>query len=190
MKRIIKLTESDLARIVKRVIMEQGDTSKPIAAGGGGEATKTVKINGVDISTYDESTKKNKTYPKMISQAYSDFKLGNETIEQISIDDATNDGEFIVYVSGAKLNNYENSVKDPKGWSYYVNCEDLDKTTELPGGSSKRGWGKRKSVDGLKTMNHNFKLDDASKLMLKRRCIAYFPKYELPYKNTTPLYDN
>lgn len=190
MKRIIKLTERDLTRIVKRVIMEQGDASKPIAAGGGGEATKTVKINGVDISTYDETTKKNKTYPKMLSQAYRDFKLGNETIRQISIDDATNDSEFIVYVSDAKLNDYEKSVKDPKGWAYYVRCEDLDKTTELPGGSPGRGFGNLKSMSGLKTMNHNFKLDEASKLMLKRRCIAYFPKYELPYKNTTPLYDN
>jgi hypothetical protein len=179
MKKIIRLTESDLARIVRRVISEVESPATTPA--------KTVKINGVDISTYDESTKKNKTYEKMLSQAYT--KLGNETISQISKEDALNDGEFVIFVSDAKLNDYENSVKDPRGWGYYVDCEKLDTLTELPGGSS-RGWGKLKSKSGLKTMNHNFTLDDTSKLMLKRKCIAYFPKYELPYKNTTPLYDN
>lgn len=70
MKRLIRLTENDLARIVRRVINEVESPAK------------TVKINGVDISTYDESTKKTKTYEKMLSQAYT--KLGNETISQIS----------------------------------------------------------------------------------------------------------
>ena len=148
---------------------------------------KTVKINGVDISTYDESTKKNKTYGKMLSQAYT--KLGNETISQVTTDNGP-DGDFMIFVSDAKLNDYETLVKDSRGWAYYVRCEDLDSLTELPGGSPSRGWGKQKSMNGLKTMNHNFTLDDTSKLMLKRRCIAFFPKYELPYRDTTPLYDN
>lgn len=171
---------------VRPLISEQG-TTQPIAAGGGGEATKTVKINGVDVPTYDDSTGKNATYPKLLHQAYNNSKIGSETIKQIS---NKGDGVFLVYVSDAKLNDYENSIKDPLGWSYYVECEKLDGLTELPGGSSSRGYGKRKSMNGLKTANHDIKLDDASKLMLKRYCIAYFPTMELSYKSTTPLYDN
>ena len=57
---------------VKPLISEQG-TTEPIAAGGGGEATKTVKINGVDVSTYDDSTGKNKTYLKVLDQAYDNL---------------------------------------------------------------------------------------------------------------------
>jgi len=180
MKRIIKLTESDLARIIKRVIKEVDAPATTPA--------KTVKINGVDISTYDESTKKNKTYGKMLSQAYP--KLGNETISQITTEDAINDGELVIFVSDAKLNNYETSVKDERGWAYLVDCEKLDTLTELPGGHPTRGFGKIKSINGLKTMNHNFTLDNISKLGLKRRCMAYFPKYELPYRSTTAFYDN
>ena len=50
MKRIVKLTERDLTRIVKRVIMEQGDASEPIAAGGGGsEEPKRPKVGGYGV---------------------------------------------------------------------------------------------------------------------------------------------
>lgn len=171
---------------VKPLISEQSAT-QPIAAGGGGEATKTVKINGVDVPTYDDSKGKPATYLKLLLQAYNISKIGSETIKQII---PQGDSGVLVYVSDAKLNDYENSVKDPLGWSYNVDCEKLNELTELPGGGSSRGWGKRKSLDGLKTANHNIKLDDASKLMLKRYCIAYFPKMELSYKSITPLYDN
>jgi hypothetical protein len=183
-KQLLESTMGD----VRPLISEQATTvtTQPVAAGGGGTA-KTVKINGVDVPTHDDSTGKNATYSKLLLQAYNSSKIGSETIKQIS---KNGDGVVLVYVSDAKLNDYENSVKDPLGWSYSVDCEKLDGLTELPGGGSTRGWGKRKSLNGLKTANHDIKLDDAGKLMLKRYCIAYFPKMELSYKATTPLYDN
>jgi hypothetical protein len=186
-RRFYTLMETTMGDVRPLISEQTPGTTQPIAAGGGGAATKTVKINGVDVPTHDDSTGKNATYSKLLLQAYNRSKIGSETIKQIS---KNGDGVVLVYVSDAKLNDYENSVKDPLGWSYSVDCEKLDGLTELPGGGSTRGWGKRKSLNGLKTANHDIKLDDASKLMLKRYCIAYFPKMELSYRAATPLYDN
>jgi hypothetical protein len=51
MKRIIRLTESDLTRIVRRVIMEQED-----AIGGGGVSAGSTLSNGMKIVNFKKST--------------------------------------------------------------------------------------------------------------------------------------
>lgn len=161
MKKIIKLTERDLARIVKRVIDEQG-TTQPIAAGGGGESTKTVKINGVDVPTYDDSTGKNATYPKLLDLGYDN--LGNNKIGRVNKSQSWNP-------------NYEIAI-EINGKFYNVSCEDLGTLTDLP------------LLTGAETGKKFIINDENTRLMLKRFCMAYHPTMELSYRATTPLYDN
>lgn len=146
---------------VKPLISEQG-TTEPIAAGGGGEATKTVKINGVDVSTYDDSTGKNKTYLKVLDQAYDN--LGNNKIGRASKSESWNP-------------NYEIAI-EINGKFYNVTCEDLETLTDLP------------PLTGAETGNPLKITDENMRLMLKRFCMTYHPTMELSYRATTPLYDN
>jgi hypothetical protein len=157
-KQLLESTMGD----VRPLISEQATTgtTQPVAAGGGA-AAKTVKINGVDVSTYDDSTGKNKTYFKILDQAYDN--LGNNKIG-------------IVNKSKAWNPNYEIAV-DINGKFYNVSCEDLDTLSELP------------LSTGAET-GKKFKIDDENmRLMLKRFCMTYHPTMELSYRATTPLYD-
>ena len=158
-KQLLEATMGD----VRPLISEQAatGTTQPVAAGGGGAAAKTVKINGVDVPTYDDSTGKNATYLKLLDLAYDN--LGNNKIG-------------IVNKSKAWNPNYEIAV-DINGKFYNVSCEDLDTLSELP------------LSTGAET-GKKFKIDNENmRLMLKRFCMTYHPTMELSYRATTPLYD-
>lgn len=154
--RFKQLLESKLGN-VKPLLFEQnptGDTPTQNIDQG-----KTVKINRKDIPMYNEATKTNNTYKQLLFQAYYDI------VQKVSEDEATNYNELAIYLKGNAI-------------PYRLNCEDLEKLTELP------------LESGTET-GKPFKIKDVNtKNMLKRYCIAYFPKLELSYRSTTPLYDN
>jgi hypothetical protein len=157
-KQLLESTMGD----VRPLISEQATTvtTQPVAAGGGG--TKTVKINGVDVPTYDDSTGKNANYLKILDLAYDN--LGDSKIGRVNKSQSWNPNSEIAIEINGKF--------------YNVTCEDLETLSDLP------------LSTGTETGKH-FKIKDENmRLMLKRFCITYHPTLELSYRATTPLYDN
>jgi hypothetical protein len=162
-RRFYTLMETTMGDVRPLISEQTPGTTQPIATGGGGAATtKTVKINGVDVPTHDDSTGKNATYLKLLDLGYDN--LGNNKIGRVNKSQSWNPNSEIAIEINGKF--------------YNVTCEDLETLSELP------------LSTGTET-GKKFKINDENmRLMLKRFCIAYFPKMELSYRAATPLYDN
>jgi len=164
--RFKQLLESKLGN-VRPLLFEQnptGDTPSQNLDQG-----KTVKINGKDIPTYNDATKKNATYGQLLSQAYNNQVVDN-----------TGGGVFSkISDIDQSLVDYVVTVTGKKGGSWVVDCDEIEN-------KGNANYGKLNSFVG----GPNLPLTDKSKLMFKRYCVANFPKQNFPWKATTPLYDN
>ncbi len=111
MKRVVKLTEQDLYRIVKRVIKEQGTTTQPPA----GAQTTTQSQAGAQTSAFIDGVTRNANNNELLNKYIG---LGGITTGREAIDMLLSDG-------------------DPRAKNYLINQADIERKEQKTGLASK-----------------------------------------------------
>jgi len=165
--RFKQLLESKLGN-VRPLLFEQNPTGNTPTQNV--DQGKTVKVNGILVPTYDESTKKEKTKIKIYDQAYNN--LGNNKIGLITKSNSFNDEELSI-----RINDID----------YNVDCQDI-------GAIGANGKYTIEKLPPIVAGQGSFKIKDENmRLMLKRFCKAYFPnpKFEFYWDaSSVQDYDN
>lgn len=188
-ERFKQLLESTMGN-VKPLISEQlTPTDKPVAAGGGGEATsKMANINGKQVPTIDPTTNKPMHYLAQLGTAYKDQPVpGGGTFEYRG--EHPDVPETLRFYARSKPQSETDKfvIKNLGlgGMLYNVYCSDIDTRDKLYSDAYRHF----KKGNEVNTTITPLKIDKPTKLMMKRFCMAKYPDSEFSYYQTTPKND-
>ena len=132
MKKIVRLTEDDLTRIVKRVILEQASQTTGKTTGKPAPnrpttrpSTPTTNLVGKEILLYSDATQQ-KIYKKGTIERLSKFSDGSVGIELRVLGEVTNPSSYIIFncLKSEKLS-YSYNTKEGQRKTLEVYCSPL-----------------------------------------------------------------
>jgi hypothetical protein len=181
-----KLLESQLGD-VKPLISEQTATNTTQPAAGGGGQSKTVTLNGKQVPSTDPKTNQPINYLTQLATAYKDQPVPGGGTFQYKGENPEVSETLQFYAVGKPQNDTDKFVIQNLGLGgmlYNVYCKDIDKRDKLFSDSFKHF----KKGENVATSITPIKMDQATKLMMQRYCMAKYPDSEFAYYQTTPKY--
>jgi len=185
-KRFKQLLESKMGDVRPLITEEPTTGTTQPAAGGGGQA-KTVALNGKQVPTIDPRTNEPMNYLAQLAAAYKDHPVPGGGTFRYKGDHPEVPETLQFYTVGKPQNEMDKFVIKGLGLSgmiYNVYCEDIDKRDKLFSDSYEYF----KKGEKVKSSITPIKMDEPTKIMLQRYCMAKYPDSGYAYYQTTPKY--